>query len=307
MFGGERLCIMKKEHRLSKRSTTRELFVMMLPCMLVMLVIFIYPLSKLLLNSMQRYKLIDPVKTFVGLGNYISAFEDKNFVKSLGTTLKYVALSLAIEVPLALILMEIIGTVKKGQGFIRTCFLPPMVIPSVVNGTIWKLMFNPSSGIITYIALKLGFENAANWLTMETSALWCLVAIDVWASTPFLLIILLAGRASISETYYEAAKIDGAGPVSMFFKITLPLLKNQLMFGLMIRLTDCIRVFPTIHIMTAGGPGTATQTINYLAYKTAFSYSNIGYASAMGVIMMLVSILCVLLLSSSFKMGGQKR
>ena len=298
---------MKKEPRISNRSITQELLVMMLPCMLVMLVIFIYPLSKLLINSLQRYKLIDPVKTFIGLDNYINAFEDKNFVKSLGTTLKYVAMSLAIEVPLALVLMEIIASVKKGQNFIRTCFLPPMVVPSVVNGTIWKLMFNPSSGIITYIALKLGFENAANWLTMETPALWCLVAIDVWASTPFLLVILLAGRASISETYYEASKIDGAGPVSMFFKITLPLLKNQLLFGLMIRLTDCIRVFPTIHIMTAGGPGTATQTINYLAYKTAFSYSNIGYASAMGVIMMVVSIICVLLLSSSFKMGGRKR
>ena len=298
---------MKKQERISRRTNTRDLLIMMLPCLVVMLIIFVYPLSKLLVNSMQRYKLVDPVKTFIGFDNYVAAFKDANFVKSLGTTLKYVAMSLAIEVPLALVLMEIIGSVKKGQGFIRTCFLPPMVVPSVVNGTIWKLMFNPSSGIITYIALKIGLENAANWLTTEVSALWCLVAIDVWASTPFLLIILLAGRASISETYYEAAKIDGAGPVSMFFKITLPLLKNQLLFGLMIRLTDCIRVFPTIHIMTAGGPGTATQTINYLAYKTAFSYSNIGYASAMGVVMMAVSILCVLLLSGSFKMGGQKR
>lgn len=284
-----------------KKGMSRSLLWMMIPCLVVMLVIFIYPLTKLLINSLQHYKLIDPAKPFVGIDNYVTAFGDGDFISALIVTLKYVAYSLIIEVPLALFLMEVISTRKRGKNFIRTCFLPPMVVPSIVNGTIWRLMFNPSSGIVIWAAMKLGISQAPYWLTNGKSALWCLVAIDVWASTPFLLIILLAGRESVSESYYEAAKIDGAGPIRTFFDISLPLIKNQLMFGMMIRLTDCIRVFPTIHIMTAGGPGISTQTINYLAYKTAFSYSNIGYASTMGVIMMAVSVICVLFLSGSFK------
>lgn len=289
------------------RDRNRAYISMMIPALIVMAVIFVFPIGKLLVNSFQKYKLIDPngIK-FIGLTNYINAFKDENFIASIGVTLKYTFYSLLIEVPLALILMEIISTVKKGSNLFKTLFLPPMIMPSVVTGTIWRLMFNPSFGVLPYFLSFLGI-NASGWLTSNDMSLFCLVLVDVWASTPFLLIILLSGRAAISEDLYEAACIDGASKISSFFKISLPLMKNTIMFGLMLRLTDCIRVFPTVHIMTGGGPGTATMTLNYLVYKQGFAWSNIGYASAMGIIQLIISVALVLVLQGSFTLGKGKK
>ena len=279
---------------------------MLIPGLVVMAVIFVFPIGKLLVNSLQKYKLIDPNGIrFIGLQNYINAFKDEAFVDSIWLTLKYIFFSLLVEVPLALIMMEIISTIKKGSDLLKTLFLPPMIMPSVVTGTVWRLMFNPTFGILPWILSHFGVY-ANEWLTQADTALMCLVLVDIWASTPFLLIILLSGRATISGDLYEAACIDGASKIDNFFKITLPLMKNTIMFGLMIRLTDCIRVFPTVHIMTAGGPGTATQTLNYYVYKTAFSYSNIGYASALGIIQLLISVALVLVLQGSFSVKKGK-
>ena len=288
---------------LQHKKHQRTLLRMMLPGFAVMCVIFIYPIGKLLFNSLEYYKLIDTGNIhFIGFENYFDAFRDTRFIQALITTLRYVLYALMIEVPLALVLMEIISTTKRGVGLIKTSFLPSMIMPAVIAGTIWRLMLNPSFGIVTWIMSAFGV-NATTWLTSRATALQCVVLVDIWSATPFLLIIFLAGRTSISEELYESAKIDGTGKIRTFFSITLPLMHNTLIFGLMIRLTDCIRVFPTIHIMTAGGPGTTTQTLNYYIYRTAFSYSNIGYGSAMGIIMLLISIALVILLVNLFNVG----
>ena len=221
---------MKKVSKI-QQNRNRAYFTMMLPGLLVMVIIFAFPLGKLLINSFQKYKLIDPngIK-FIGFQNYVNAFKDKAFIKSIGLTLKYVFYSLLIELPLALIMMEIISTVKKGGDLVKILFLPPMVMPSVVTGTIWRLMFNATFGIIPWILSHFGIY-ANEWLTQNNTALFCLVAVDIWASTPFLLIIFLSGRATISTDLYEAALIDGAGRVKAFFKITLPLFEILLCLG----------------------------------------------------------------------------
>jgi len=288
------------------RNRNRAYMTMLIPGLIVMTVIFAFPIGKLLVNSFQKYKLIDPkgIK-FIGFDNYKNAFKDAAFLNSIKVTLKYIFLSLLVEVPLALIMMEIISTTKKGSDLLKTLLLPPMIMPSVVNGTIFRLLFNPTFGLIPWIFSHFGIY-ANEWLTQADTALYCLVLVDIWASTPFLLIILLSGRATISGDLYEAACIDGASKVDNFFRITMPLMKNTIMFGLMIRLTDCIRVFPTVHIMTAGGPGTATQTLNYYIYKTAFGYSNIGYGSALGIIQLLISVGLVLVLQGSFSVKKRR-
>lgn len=295
-----------KTTRLSRRNYQRDYTMMQIPGLSVMAVIFLVPIVSLIYYSTLQYKMSFPNDIyFIGLENYKAAFKNEEFQSSLIVTLQYTAFALAIETPLALALMEVISCFKKGAEFIKTCFLPPMVIPPIVSGLIWRIMFQPGTGVLNYFLSFFGL--APQWLTDPNMALSSVVLVDVWAYTPFLMIILLAGRASISTDLYESAMLDGANRLQCFFRISLPLLRDSLMVGLLFRMTDCIKVFPAIHILTAGGPGIATQTINYYSYRQAFNYGNYGYASALGFILLIFSLILAATLLLSFSKGSKTK
>ena len=131
--------------------------------------------------------------------------------------------------------------------------------------------------------------------------------VDFWQNTPFLILVLLAGRSTISDDLYEAGRIDGANGFHLFRHITLPLLRGSLMIGILFRIIDSLKGFAHISIMTSGGPGNVTTTINYYAYKMAFNYTDIGYSSSLGVIMLFMTVMIAVILVKVFKMGGTKK
>ncbi len=217
----------------------------------------------------------------------------------------YIIGVLLIEVPLALILMELLNSLGRLGSFLRVMFLPPMIIAPIVAGVIWRILYHPTSGMINYF-LSIFINIKHGWLADPSTALLSLVIVDVWMYTPFLLFIFLAGRAAISEHIYEASMIDGANRFQIFRNVTLPLINKQLMVGVLFRVIDSIRIFPTIHIMTAGGPSNSTQTINYYTYRVAFQYTDIGYSSALGFLLLVISLLLALILVKVFA-GREKR
>jgi len=289
---------------LKKPQNTYKL--MLLPCLLILAIIVIAPIINLVYFSFQQYELSNPSNThFNGLFNYIQAFKDELFIKSIGVTGLYIIGVLLIEVPLALILMELLNSLGRLGSFLRVLFLPPMIIAPIVAGVIWRILYHPTSGMINYF-LSIFFNIKHGWLADPSTALLSLVIVDVWMYTPFLLFIFLAGRAAISEHIYEASMIDGANRFQIFRNVTLPLINKQLMVGVLFRVIDSIRIFPTIHIMTAGGPSNSTQTINYYTYRVAFQYTDIGYSSALGFLLLVMSLLLSLILVKVF-VGREKR
>jgi len=277
----------------------RELFIMQFPGMFILFIIVIIPVIMLLYYSTLYYRLQSPDKIrFVGFENYIHAFMDKAFLESIWTTVRYIVFALAIQIPLGLLLMELISNLKRYSNIFKSAFLPPMIIPPIVSGLIWRFMFLPGSGIVNYFLRFFNISPA--WFTDKRLAMLSIIIVDVWMYTPFLLIIFLSGRASIAQDLYESATLDGAKKIQCFWGITLPLLRNSMIVGILFRLIDLIKVFATIHIMTTGGPGTATQTINYYTYRMAFSYSDIGYSSALGTLLLVISVVLAVVLFRAF-------
>jgi multiple sugar transport system permease protein len=286
-----------------KGNRTRVLVLMLVPCILVLAVIVVVPVINLVYYSLLNYELSNPMgKKFIGLLNYVKAFGDKEFLYSIWITVLYIAGVIATELPISLLLIEILNYIKKGSGILKAALLPPMVVPPIVAGVMWRIIYHPTSGLLNYLLSPLGIQHA--WLADRSTSLISLIIVDIWQYTPFLTLILLAGRSAIPYERYEAGMIDGANRFQMFRYITLPLLRNSLMVGILFRVIDSIKVFPTIHIMTAGGPGNATTTINYYTYKMAFSYTDIGYSSALGFILLILTTLFSFVLVRSFKSKG---
>lgn len=285
----------------------RTLTWMLLPCFLVLAVIVVVPLVNLVQFSFQSYELANPAgRKFIGLANYIKAFGDKDFRSAIWVTVLYILGALVIEIPVSLMLIEALYYIKRGSGLIKALIMPPMVVPPIIAGVMWRIMYHPSAGLVNYFLSFFGIQHA--WLADPKTALLSLILVDFWQNTPFLTLILLAGRSAISTDLYEAGMIDGAGGLQLFRHITLPLLRGSLMLGTLFRVIESLKVFPTIHIMTAGGPGNVTTTINYYAYKMAFSYTDIGYSSALGFLMLsMTTLLCIVLVRAfRVKEGGTK-
>lgn len=184
----------------------------------------------------------------------------------------------------------------RGAKLMRSLYIIPMMITPIVSGIMWRMMFNADLGIINYMLGKLGVS-AINWLGSPNTALATIIITDIWLSTPFVTMILLAGIQAISNDYYDAAAMDGVNTLQRFFYITLPLCKPMVLLALLFRIMDAIRRYDSIMAMTAGGPGIATQTLNIYAYYQGFSYFNIGYSSALSMILLVtIFIISIILL-----------
>ncbi len=287
----------------SKIVQKRTLLLMLAPCLLIVCVIIIVPLINLVVYSFYDYKLASPNgMRFVGWYNYNKAVNDKEFISSLWVTAKYMLGVLVTQVPMALLFVETLSHIKRGTGLIKTLIMPPMVMPGVIAGVIWRLLYHPSAGLINYFLTPLGLDHA--WLADPNTALMSLVMVDFWQNTPFLILVLLAGRSMIPDDLYEAGRIDGANGLHLFRHITLPLIRGSLMVGVLFRIIDSLKGFAHINVMTSGGPGNVTTTINYYAYRMAFTYTNIGYSSALGVFLLAITTLMAFAL---VRMFGERR
>ncbi|CAN7758364.1 sugar ABC transporter permease [Paenibacillus sp. LjRoot56] len=253
-----------------------------------MILFFVYPMMLLFKDSFFDDE--DPSK-FIGLRHYSHALTSDTFYQSLNNTIVYVIGAVAIELILGMFLALLLSTGFKGANIIRTLLLSPLMISPLVCGLIWKFMLNDQFGILNVIIYKMGLiknPQSILWLSDSKLALISCMIADVWLTTPFMMLILLAGIQGIPESLYEAARIDGANKFQNFLHITLPSLKPVILVAVVIRMIDAAKSFDIIWVMTQGGPNGSSSLVSTLIYKSVARYNQEGYASAMAVIFMII-------------------
>ena len=278
----------------SLNSDKKQGFVFNLPLILVVLIFIIVPVAGTLITGFFRDVTFLPEK-FIGLENYKRLFTDIHFRDSLVFTILFVVVSVSIEIILGTIFALVLNEKFPGRGFLRVAILIPWAIPIAISARVWQLIYNFNSGLLNYMAIHLGFSNSPiNWLGSSTGAFLSIVISDVWKTTPFITIIILAGLSTIPNELYKQAKIDGTNFINRFFQITLPLLKPVIVVALLFRTIDAIRIFDLIYVLTGGGPGGSTTSVSLYAFKYYLT-GDFGYGSAISVlIFLLASILAVL-------------
>ena len=264
-------------------------YLFLAPCVLLLLALTVYPLLYLIRLSLAR--MTPAGEAFAGLANFSRLFGDAFFWRAAGQTLLYTFGSLTLEFLLGLALALLLDTEIRGRHFWRALFLLPMLLPPVVVGVVWRLIYNPDFGVLNGLLRLLGFDTSRlTWLADPSVALAALVVVDVWEWTPFVFLILLAGLQAIPEEPYEAARLDGSTPVQTFWHITLPLLAPAILVVLLLRTFDLLRIFDQVFILTQGGPGFATETLSLYIYKTAFRFFDFPYAAAQSFVLLAATL-----------------
>jgi multiple sugar transport system permease protein len=259
---------------------------MLAPALLALALLVVVPLGYLIHTSLLEWKLTEPLgKTFVGGANYVRMFRDQDFWHAVRVTGVFIVGSVGLQLALGLALVEALASLRRGGAAIRTGLLLPMVIPPLVVGLIWRILYDPTAGLVNYLLGGVGLSHP--WLADHHTALGAVILTDVWEWTPFVLLILVASYAGIPEAINEAAAVDGATRWERFRLITLPLICPMLTTVAILRMIDVIREFAKIFVTTGGGPGTTTETVNMYTYRLGFVYGEVGYAATLGVFMFL--------------------
>jgi multiple sugar transport system permease protein len=222
-------------------------------------------------------------RRWVGLGNYQTLFTDARFGWAVLRTLFYTAL--AVVLPMLFGLAAALAFHRKFplRGLARTIFILPMMATPVAVALVWTMMFHPQLGVLNWLLMQMGLPPSL-WVYSADTVIPTLVLVEVWHWTPLVMLLILGGLASLPVDPYEAAKIDGASPWQSFRHITLPLVAPFIVVALIIRTIDALKAFDTIYVITQGGPGQASETINIFLYLQAFAFYNVGYASAVVVV-----------------------
>jgi multiple sugar transport system permease protein len=252
------------------------------PAMIVVLAVIIFPWAYTLWMSLHEWKVGQP-PTFVGLANYIRLPGDARFVESIGHTLVYTVLSVALPLLFGTLAAVIFNNRFPMRGFLRGLFILPMMATPVAIALVWTMMFHPQLGILNYLLSLVGLPPSL-WVFHPATVIPSLVMVETWQWTPLVMLIVLGGLAAIPSEPYESAEIDGATPWQTFRYISLPLITPFLLIAAMIRMIDAVKSFDIIFAITQGGPGSASETINLYLYSVAFIYYDVGYASAIVVV-----------------------
>ena len=268
----------------------RQAYLLVAPAVLVLAGVALYPILAAVWLSLHRFILVFGERRFTGLDNYAFLLSDARFWAALGNTAYFTLVAVTVELLLAVPLALLLHRAFPGRGLLRASVLVPWAIPTVVSARLWAWMFNPEYGLIN----RLLPGGDINWLGAPGYALHAAILVDVWKTTPFVALLVLAGLQGISEDLYKAARVDGASAWRAFRSITLPLLKPALLLALLFRSLDAFRVFDAIYVLTEGGPANTTETLSIYAYKTLMRSGDFGYGSALSV----ATFLCVVVLAA---------
>lgn len=265
--------------------------VYVLPAAILLLVVTLTPFIFLLYNSLTRWNLQRAYmgQAFIGLENYRLMLGDPLFWDALKITAAAAVFIVVIQLTLAMLLALLFSRDVPGRRVLRSLFLLPLIMTPVVVGLTWRMLYNSDLGMINYVLGSVGLPQPL-WLASPAWALPSIVITDTWIAVPFVTLMFVAGLQSLSLDPREAARVDGASPVRIFFDITLPQLRPLIFLALLFRVTDAIRLFDLIYVMTSGGPANATQTLNLYAFKVGFTFLDIGYGSALAVVLMAICI-----------------
>jgi multiple sugar transport system permease protein len=237
------------------------------------------------------------------LRNYRSALADERFTESVWIQLKLSVSTVIAQVLLGLGIALLLNRRSRLLSALRTVFLIPMVLPPIVAALIWKLLYTPDVSPFHRTLAALGLP-VSSLITNPDTALWAIAFADTWEWFPFTMLIILAALQVVPVEPVEAARVDGAGPLQLFWHVTLPFIRPAIVVAALFRLIDSIKAFPLIYVLTSGGPGTATQVTNYYAFTQAFNYAYWGYASAIAV-MLTVGVFVLSWIISSLGTGAR--
>jgi len=268
----------------------------LIPGLAFLLGIDLVPLVYALGGSLFSWWLVRPQEThFLGIGNYVTLAADPAFRRSVFTTCVFTFGSVLVELVAGLALALLFAQPFRFLRPIRAVLLLPLFVVPVVGSTMWRLILHPDMGVLNYYLGRIGLGHPA-WLGDPTLAMIGLVLVDAWRTIPFMFLVIHAGLETLPSELYEAAKVDGASWLQCFRYITVPLLTYIMLLAVLIRGMDAFREFDIIFVLTGGGPGTSTQTIQLLNYRV-FGLGHMGIANAVGIVTLaLVAVMCFLLI-----------
>jgi multiple sugar transport system permease protein len=262
----------------------------LLPMMGYLVLWRVLPLLYTVYLSLNEWNLIRPGgQTFIGLDNYVHLVRDARFHDSLWISFFFMVVATGVQTILGVGLALATDRSFRGKSFVQGSLLLPMFLTPVAVGSIWYILFQPSIGPLNYLFGLVGLP-AMNWLGSASTAIWGVIIADTWQWTPFIYLLVLSALQGIPETIIEAAQIDQASDVVIVRKIILPLIKGTILVAALLRAMEAFRIFPKLYVMTGGGPGRATEASSILIYKTAFRFFEIGYASTMTIVMLVLLV-----------------
>lgn len=253
----------------------------------------IYPLAYSIWLSLHQRNRFTRADEFTGIANWVQAFGDERFIGALFVTVEYTLVCLVFQVVLGIAIALLLDCERRGYGLLRALMTLPLVVPPAVTGLMFLLMEDGQFGVLSYYLKALGLVTPeAPILANPTTALWGVMAADIWQWTPFMVLILLAGLRALPKEPYEAAAIDGAGFLQCLWHLTLPMPSRVIAVAVLIRTIDLFRVYDYVYAMTAGGPGTATETLSFYAGRV-FNVANFNYAATLSLIMLIIlNVVC---------------
>lgn len=285
---------MPKESGTSRLSERTWGYLFVSPALLLVGLVALAPITAALWLSLRQQLPIFGIDEFVGAGNYLQLWSDERFWAACRTTLYFTSLSVSAELLLGLAFALLLNRLSDGAGrglrWAQVMIILPWAIPTVVSAQIWAWLYQPDYGLLNYLLQEVGITaGRIEWLADPDWAIHAAIVMDVWKTTPFAALLLLAGLKTVPEELYAAAQVDGAGAWEQFRWITLPLLMPVIVIVLVFRTMDAVRVFDAVFVLTGGGPGNSTETLSIYAYKTLFQTLQFGYGSALATAMFVLA------------------
>ena len=262
-------------------------YLLLTPALLFLVIFLVYPMINTMYLSLWDFSYFAPeARRFIGFANFVELFSDEGFRSSISFTLMFTFVCLILELLMGLGIALVLRRLSRFGTIIRTISIFPYMIAPIATGQIWRLLFNLDYGMVNYV-LNVFSVSPVNWLGSNTGAFFAVVIAQVWKSTPFVMLVLLAGLQSIPEEVYEAAVVDGANPWRSFWHITLPLLLPSITIAMVFETIFKLRVFDLVITLTGGGPGKVTTPLGVLLQRSYFQTFEAGYSGAISVILLL--------------------
>ncbi len=265
-----------------------------LPALVVVLAVIVFPWLFTLYMSVHDWRIVGE-KEFVGFANFVALARDGRFLEAIWHTFYFTVLAVVLPVVFGVLAALVFHREFPFRGVLRTLFVMPMMATPVAIALVWTMMFHPQLGVLNYLLSLVGIPPQL-WVFEASTVIPSLALVEVWHWTPLVMLIVLGGLASLPSEPYESARIDGASEWQMFRHITWPLVLPFVMVAVVIRTIDALKAFDTIFVITQGGPGTASETINIYLYLQAFSFYNMGHASAVVVVFFVIIVILSLVL-----------
>lgn len=286
-------------NRQQRHNYARSYWLFIVPAGMVVAAVILFPWIFTVFMSLQDFH-VGSSMSFAGLANYKHMLSDDRFLWSIVRTFYFTALSVILPTILGVLAAVCFNKRFPLRGMARTIFILPMMATPVAIALVWTMMFHPQLGVLNYLLTSVGLP-ASTWVYDSATVIPTLVLVETWQWTPLVMLIVLGGLASLPQDPYEAAALDGASGWQSFRHITLPLAWPFIMVALVLRAVDALKAFDTIFVITGGGPGTSSETLNIYLYQQAFAYYDIGYASA------IVVVFFVLIMAVTILLMGTRR